>query len=163
MWAALDGEDAVKASEAVWGLAAAPKPALPYLRERVKPAQTVDEQSVGKLLTLLDDDSFDVREKATNDLAALGRRAEPLLQAALKKGDLSAEARQRVQKVLAELTQTPTPAGELRARRAVEALEHMDAPEARELLQALAKGAADSPVTLDATAALARLEVRHAP
>ncbi len=162
MWDALQGDDAAKAFEAVWGLAAAPKLALPYLRERVKPAVTVDEQSVGKLLTLLDDDDFDVREKATRDLAALGKPAEPFLQAALKKGDLSAEVKQRVQRVLVERGQG-TSAGETRARRAVEALEHMDAPEARELLQALARGGADNPVTRDARAALARLDARHAP
>ena len=129
MWAALHGEDAVQASEAVWGLAAAPKLALPYLRERMKPAVTVDEQSVGKLLARLDDDDFDVREKATHDLAAMGQAAEPFLQAALKKGDLSAEAQERLTRVLVELAKSPTPPGEIRSRRAVEALEHMDGPE----------------------------------
>ncbi len=39
----------------------------------------------------------------------------------------------------------------------------MDAPEARELLRALAKGGAEHPVTQDARAALARLEARGAP
>ncbi len=163
MWAALESEDAVKASEAVWGLAAAPKTALPYLRERLKLASAVDDQSVGKQLTLLDDDDFDVREKAMHDLTAMGQRAVPFLRAALKKGDLSPEARGRVQRVLMELARSPTPTGEIRARRAVEALEHMDAPEARELLQALAKGASENPVTQDAMGALARLDAQRAP
>jgi HEAT repeat protein len=124
---------------------------------------TVDEQSVAKLLALLDDDNFDVREKATHDLAGLGKAAEPFLQAALKKTDLSAEVKERIQRVLTALAQGSAPTGEIRARRAIEALEHMDAPEVRELLQALAKGAADNPLTRDAKAALTRLDAHHAP
>jgi hypothetical protein len=41
--------------------------------------------------------------------------------------------------------------------RALEALEHMDAPEARELLQRLANGAPEAWLTKEATAALRRL------
>jgi hypothetical protein len=44
-----------------------------------------------------------------------------------------------------------------RVRRAVEAAERMDGPEAREFLEGLAKGAEENPVTQDAKAALERL------
>lgn len=162
LWAALEGDDAAKAGEAVWRLAAAPKSSLPYLRGRLKPAAGADARGLAKLLADLDDDDFDVREKATQDLTALGRAAEPALRAALAKGP-SLEAKTRIERVLAALARATFSAEQIRTLRAVEVIEHAAAPEARELLEALAKGASDSPLTRDAKAALARLAARGAP
>ena len=79
MWNVLAGEDAAKASEAVWGMAAAPTMVLPDPRHAKSPA-TVDEQSVAKLLLLLDDDNFDVAaKKRCYDLIELGKAVGPFL------------------------------------------------------------------------------------
>ncbi len=161
LWAALKREDATKAGEAAWQLAASPKQTLPYLRERLKPAAGTDARGLAKLLADLDDDEFDVRERATQELAALGRAAEPFVQEALRKGP-SPEAKTRIEKVLAPLSRAPAPE-QIRTLRAVEVLEHMGTAGSRELLDALTKGAVDSPLTRDAKAALARLTARPAP
>jgi hypothetical protein len=160
LWYALQDEDAPKASEAVWGLAAAAKPALQYLRGRLKPALSPADLGISKLIAQLDDDDFDVREKATKDLMAMGQAAEPLLRQSLQNKP-SAEAKGRIERILARLSRSTVPPAELRALRAVEALEHMDAPEVREILQELAKGAEASSLTRDAKAALGRWNARH--
>jgi hypothetical protein len=54
-------------------------------------------------------------------------------------------------------------ADELRDVRAVEALEHAGMPEARRLLETLARGAAEARLTQEARASLRRLERRPAP
>jgi hypothetical protein len=52
--------------------------------------------------------------------------------------------------------------GQSRPLRAVEALEHMGAPEARQVLEALVKGAPGARLTQAARAALGRLDRRPA-
>jgi hypothetical protein len=84
-----------------------------------------------------------------------------MLQAALRKAP-SVEVQRRLARLLSGLAQNVVSPELARARRAVEAAERMDGPEARQFLEGLAEGAEDDPVTLDAKAALARL-ARRAP
>jgi hypothetical protein len=86
----------------------------------------------------------------------LGERVEPALRQALKEKP-SAEVRRRVGALLAALKGVPPP-NTLRALRAVWVLERVGTPEARQLLGALAKGAPGARQTVEAQAALARLD-----
>jgi hypothetical protein len=87
----------------------------------------------------------------------LADRAIPNLQAELATTK-SAEVRQAIQRVLDQLDE-PTPKV-LRTIRAVEVLEHIATPAARDLLAELAKGAPGARLTVEAKASLERLKAR---
>jgi hypothetical protein len=97
-----------------------------------------------------------VRDKATRELESLGEVAGPVLQGALR-GQPSLEVRRRVERLL-ELLHEQLPTEErLRALRALQVLEHIGTPEARQVLESLAKGAPAARLTREAVASLKRL------
>jgi RNA polymerase sigma factor (sigma-70 family) len=156
------GGDAGRAYRAVGALAAAPEQAVPFLAERVRPAAAPNAKRVARLLADLDDERFGVREQASRELEALRGLAGPALREALA-GRPSAEARRRLEELLAKLdTAAPTPE-EVRAVRVVEVLEHAGTGAARRLLTDLAGGAAGARLTREATAARLRLAGRPTP
>jgi RNA polymerase sigma factor (sigma-70 family) len=158
-WVALRGEDGGKAHQAVWALAAAPKQALPLLKGQLKPAPAVDEKRLARLIAQLDDDDFEVREKATAELIKIGAAAEPALRKVLE-GKVTVEVRQRAQMVLDSLAKVESNPDEIATLRALEVLEQLGTPEARAWLQELAKGASGARLTQEAKAVLRRLEKR---
>jgi hypothetical protein len=105
----------------------------------------------------LDSAEFPVRTKATAQLVQLGELAEPALLDAQRKHP-SLEQRQRIEEILRKVVdQRSKPSGDrLRMFRAVEILEQIGTPEARQLLEALSRGASGALVTREAQAALAR-------
>jgi len=153
---ALAGEDAGRAFDAVAALAGAPQKAVPLLRERVKPAAAVAAKHVEKLIADLDSDDFATRDRASAALKKVGPPAAAALKKALA-GKPSAEVRRTGEELL-RLAGDAGPSGDdLQALRAVEALERMATPEARDLLKELARGAPGARVTVAASAALERL------
>jgi RNA polymerase sigma factor (sigma-70 family) len=158
LWADLAGADAAKAWRAVWHLAEAPDDALPFLRGRVRSHPTAAAGLTRGLLADLDGDSFERREAAVKRLKELGLQAEPALRAALR-AKPSPEQRRRIEAVLAALPQAPQPpsAEELRQLRAVIVLERIGSPEARRLLEEVAKGPGPARLTRQALAALSCL------
>ncbi len=161
LWKDLANEDAAKAFEAIGRLSASAKQSIPLLKDKLRPIPAVtDGKQVVHLIADLDSDSFAARQKATEELRQLGERAEPALRDALK-GNLSVEARKRI-KVLLEGVRALTVSPEnLRNLRAVEVLEHLGTPEARQVLESLAKGAAGACLTREAKASLERLAKRR--
>ncbi len=155
LWDALAEADGIKAFRAVHSLAAARRAALPLLTERLRPAAAADSKLVARLLKDLDSDDFATRDRASKELLGVGEAAEPLLRKALE-GDLSPEARRRVDRLLTQLDPVSNPAV-LRGPRAVEALEWMGTVEAAELLKTLAGGDPESRLTREAKAALLRM------
>jgi WD40 repeat protein len=154
-WTDLAGDDAVRAHRAIWSLAASPR-FVPFLKEKLRPASPIDGRRLAPLIAALDDHVFAAREKATRELAALGDAAEAGLERALK-GQMSPEARDRAEKLL-RACRPPLPPGEpLRSLRAMAALEHAGTREARQLLEAFAKGEPEARLTREARAALERL------
>jgi RNA polymerase sigma factor (sigma-70 family) len=154
-WEALAADDAGAAFDALWDLVGAPG-TVGFLRQRMKP---VPEPETARLITALDAESFDEREAATEELASLGEVAEPAL-AALVGGRPLPEARSRAEGLLKRVREPGDrrPTGEsLRPVRAVEVLEAVGTPEARELLEALAKGAPGATLTREARESLGRL------
>jgi WD40 repeat protein len=160
LWSDLGSDDAAIAYRALCRLTAAPRPAIALLREQLKPATGVDEKRLDQLITDLDNNQFDIREKATAELEAAGDQASPLLKKTLE-GSPSVEVRKRVERLLERLNANQAPSGKtLRAWRAVELLEHLDTGDARLLLESLARGAAHAPLTKEAKASLDRLAKR---
>jgi hypothetical protein len=161
-WRALAAPDAAQARRALGRLVRAPGQAVPWLGEWLTAAPKADgprEKRIRELLNRLDDDQFDAREEATKELAKLGAAAAPALRRALE-GDLSAEARQRVGSVLDKLGKPSGDREYLRSLRAVEALELINTPDARKLLQKLAEGAPEAFLTQQAEASCRRLMKR---
>jgi len=164
-WEALNDADSRAAFKAMRRLKTAPAEAVALLAKHVKPveAKTAPADTITKLIAALDADSFDEREKAARDLAALGKAAEAPLKKALA-GKPSAEVRQAIENLLDKLKDNGGPPLELvRPLRAIEVLEDLGTPAARKLLETLTKGQAEAPLTLAAKDALGRLNRAAVP
>jgi WD40 repeat protein len=156
LWNHLGGEDVPRSYRAIGALSAAPGSSVPFLKEHLQRASSVDAKRMKQLVDDLDSNQFLVRERATRDLYELGDLAVPGLKQALK-GDLSAESRRRVEQVLERLQGPVTSLERLRLIRSVEVLENIGTPEAKQVLETLAKGAPEAWITQQAKAALVRL------
>jgi WD40 repeat protein len=157
LWAGLNDADARAAFRAMRRLQAAPEEAVALLAKNVQPAGGgADANAIAKLIAALDADSFDEREKASRELAALGKAAEAPLKKALADKP-SAEAKQRIGQLLEKLKDQGPALEVVRPLRAVEVLERLGTPEAKKVLEALAKGQAEAPLTVAAKEALGRL------
>jgi hypothetical protein len=161
LWPDLAGEDAARAYRAIWALVENPRPSTSFLKARLRPVAPTDAKHVARLLADLGSKRFAVRRRATQELAKLQELAEPALRKVLE-GQPSLEVRQRVERLLAKLTSlrwNPT-SERLRRLRALEVLEHIGTPGAKEVLKSLAGGAGGSPLTQEAKASLERLARR---
>jgi RNA polymerase sigma factor (sigma-70 family) len=137
LWAELAGADAARAYSALWALAGSPSRSVPFLRARLERVRPVGARRFARLLRNLDDDSFAVRERASAELEELGDDARPCTVRALV-GDLSAEVRSRLERLLARLQQHRGPSASVQVMRALEVLAHAATPEAFRLLRDLA-------------------------
>jgi RNA polymerase sigma factor (sigma-70 family) len=156
LWDDLAGDDAAKAYRAVVGLGCTPEQAVELLKRRLKPAVGPDPKQVGRWVAELDDESFTVRQKAAQELEALGDAAVPVLKEVLQ-GTPTAEVRRRGEQILSRLEPARVLSGSaLREVRAVEVLEAVGTDDARALLRALAGGARGTRLTEEARTALAR-------
>jgi WD40 repeat protein len=156
LWTDLADNDSTRAFEALRKLSASPDQAVTLIQERVRPAPPADRQRLAHLLTDLQSDHLEVRRQAEAELQGLGERAEPVLRRALA-DDPAPDLRQRLQRLLDRLSGNAPPAGLLRELRAVELLELIGSPQARQVLQDLAAGAPDACLTRQAHGALQRL------
>jgi RNA polymerase sigma factor (sigma-70 family) len=158
LWDDLADADAAKAWKAVWSLAEAPKEAVPLLRGRIEPYPTAAAEETRRLLADLDHESFARREAATKRLAEMGLKAEPALRAALR-AKPALEPRRRIERLLAALAKVPQPLSQedLRHLRGLIVLEQIGSPEARRVLEAVAKGPESARLTRQARAALAAM------
>jgi RNA polymerase sigma factor (sigma-70 family) len=153
----LTGDSAEQTREAVWALAADPDgPRL--LRERFKRAEGPKPESVREWIADLDHPTFAKREAASAALARAGVFVEPAVRRALQ-ANPTAEARERLTKVLTGISHRPTP-DDVAHSRAVQALELAGTPAARKVLEEWAAGAEGAWLTVDAGAALERLRKR---
>jgi RNA polymerase sigma factor (sigma-70 family) len=161
LWGELAGNDVSKRYEAVAMLVAGGKHAVPFLKEHLKPAEALEvPKEVAQLIKDLDNETFEVRQKASDELAKAGKTVEKHLRAALEDKP-SLEMRKRLEQLLEKLEpgkRPPLTPEELRGTLAVWVLEEVGTDEARQVLSKLAKGAPDAPVTQEAKKALARLE-----
>jgi RNA polymerase sigma factor (sigma-70 family) len=154
-WDALAGKDAGMAYEAIGRLAAADG-AIPFLRQRLAPAATVEEKRLTKLFADLDSDDFAVRKRASAELQTLDLLALPALQKCLADKPPPG-VRKQAQRLIAATEGPLEPGDMLRGLRAVETLELASTPQARDLLLQLSKGAPGARLTREAEASLKRL------
>ncbi len=97
-----------------------------------------------------------VRQEAAANLLKIGEQAVPALRKVLASSP-ALETRKRVEDLVEKLTGGTLTAEQLRLIRAVEALERIGTPEARQVLRTLAQGAPAALPTREAEAALKRL------
>jgi hypothetical protein len=153
LWDDLKGDDRLKAYDARCRLRRSPEQTLALLQKQLRPAKAVDPRHVARLIADLDADEFETREKATKELGELGSATAKALRQALKSSP-SAEVRRRAEGLLARLV---TSREAQRTKWALWLLERQGTPEARRLLEALAKGDPESSQTKEAKACLDRL------
>ncbi|MFN4259041.1 MAG: hypothetical protein ACK4RK_07060 [Gemmataceae bacterium] len=162
LWTELAAHPCV-AHQAKIQLLRAPDQAIVLLQKKLTPVAGPEFRALAQLLADLDSEHFETRQAAYEKLEQLGVMAERALRQALPNTE-SLEARRALRRLLETLEQRQQrlPADELRFSRAIQVLELSATPSARQVLQALSQGAALAPVTLDAQAALRRLDRRAA-
>jgi WD40 repeat protein len=156
LWTDLAGDDATKAAGAIQKLATAPTQTVALLKEHLKPAPPVNTQQIDQWIADLDSEKFTARKTATEELEKVGAPALPALKKVLG-GEPSLETRKRAEALVERLTGGNLTTDQLRLVRAVEALEMLGTPEAKQLLETLAKGADGALPTIEANKALSRL------
>jgi WD40 repeat protein len=161
LWDSLGDLDATRANTALCALLGSPQQAIPLLADRLRPVRAASPERLSRLVAELDNDEFDVRERATVELAGLEEMAVPELQDALRNRP-APEARRRLGRLIERLSadqDAPSPEA-LRALRAIEALERVGDLDARRLLSRLAAGDSEARRTREAKGALERLAKR---
>ena len=155
LWTDLAGK-ADKADRALWTLAGTllPGSSLKPLRERLLPKAPADALQVAKLIADLGSDEYPTRPKAMQALRDLGESAESALRKGLE-GNPPLEVRQRLDQILEKRDRDPEL---IRRLRAIETLEHIGTPQARQMLQVLENASPNPRVAQAAAAALLRLD-----
>lgn len=157
-WTHLAHDDAALAGQALWTMVACPEQSVARFGKHLQPVPAVDPKRIDPLLDKLDANEFAVRDKAMRELEEMGDQAESALRKALENGP-SLEVKRRIDALLAKLGGFE---GErLRTWRALEALENIATPEARTVLETMARGAPGAWLTQEAQAILDRLQRRR--
>jgi len=156
LWTGLGSEDGILAYRAMWMMVAASHSSVSFLAERLRPEDPVDGARLKRLIDDLDSNQYKIRTRASQELEELGELAETALGQALA-GNLSLEARRRVEDLLHKVQTRIFPPKQLLNLRALEVLEHIGTPQATQVLQRIAKGAPKARLTQEAKASLERL------
>jgi hypothetical protein len=164
LWSDLAERDVPTAHQAIGRMLAASEEAVAFLDRRLRPAAGLDPKESERLrraLAGLDNDVFDERERAERDLKMAGNQATGLLRQTLA-GIPSAEVKRRAERLLVTLDKRwPASSPESRQTwRAIKVLEHIGTPDAKQVLEKLAKGSPDDRLTEEAKASLGRLAKR---
>jgi RNA polymerase sigma factor (sigma-70 family) len=156
LWQALASSDGAEAGRAIWSLAADPKGTVPFIVERVRDLSTPDAQRISQFIADLDSESFRSREAAEMKLEGLGNLAAPALREALAPG-VPLEVRRRIDRLL-EKRESPIQSPEaLQALRAIEVLERVGTPAARQALDNFASQTSEAYFQQEARMATQRL------
>jgi RNA polymerase sigma factor (sigma-70 family) len=156
-WNDLAKREATESFNSEGRFLAAPEGTVTLFAEKIKPVEALDPMRIQRLLTDLGSDEFAVREAASKALAGLDEQVTPYLEATLKSTE-SAEVRVRVTRILEQKRTAAFPSEQIRQIRAVMVLERIGDGEAKCLLKRWAGGPVGARLTMEAAAALKRLE-----
>jgi len=159
LWKSLASSDAAEAGRAIWWLSSDPQPAVGFLAARLRDLPEINPQQIAKLVADLDNQSFETREAAEKNLASLGPLAAPFLRDALRRPP-SLEARRRFEQLLEKREAAIQSAEVLLMLRAIEILEHVGTPAARQVLDHFAGQTAQPYFKQEAIAASERVAKR---
>lgn len=157
LWLDLADADAAKAYRAIGNLARVPALSVPFLQARMRPVPAVDARRLAQAVADLANDRFAARQSAVHELEKLGELAAPALEKVLAdRPPLDLE--QRIEPLLNKVYRPVSEPSTLQALRGIEVLELIGTPQARQVLDALARGATEARVTREALASLQRVE-----
>jgi hypothetical protein len=159
LWADLANEDPARAHPAIWRLIGEPKQAVALLKERLRPVPDATAERISAWIDDLDNDKFEERQEVAAELEAQAELAEPALRKALDSSP-SLEAKRRLEALTAKLENRALAHDWMRTYRALEVLEYVGSPEAKQVLENLATGNSKSRITEEANLALSRLAIR---
>jgi RNA polymerase sigma factor (sigma-70 family) len=154
-WTTLTGNDARRARVAMNDMMLSPAQAVAFLSDQLKPVRDSRAERIKGLIAALDAKEFEKREDAHRALVKLNGLAEPDIRRTLEQSP-SAEARRRLNQILLSSPDQIAP-GDLQVLRAVQVLEQIGTPEARQLLRTLAEGVPAAVLTRRAREALDRI------
>jgi hypothetical protein len=158
LWDDLGSEDASRADQAIRELSTRNAAAVAFLQKKLRPVViSVDQKGIERLVTDLDSNEYLVREKAMRELEKLERVAAPSLRRALASKQASLEVRRRLERLLDKLESPVISPNRLQGLRALEVLELLGSPDARHLLESLARGTPSASFTREAQETLERL------
>lgn len=158
-WTELASEDTPRGHRILWRLAAAAADSVPFLGNQL---YLVDPKNIDQLFADLNNDKYEVRTKATQELAKYGMWMKGRLDEAMKTPP-SEEVRRRVEQLLNKLNTPgalPLQQERLRVHRVMLIMEQTATPAAQDVLQKLARGAPEPHLQLAAQQALERLRGR---
>jgi WD40 repeat protein len=136
---------------------AAPADTVKLFAGKIKPVAALDPKQIERLLADLGSDKFAVREAASTAIQGLDQRTRPYLERALKTAK-SLESRRRIERILEQQERVGFSPEQIRQIRAVMVLELIGNNASKNLLKSWASGPAGALLTLEASAALKRLE-----
>ncbi|HVR84342.1 MAG TPA: WD40 repeat domain-containing protein, partial [Planctomycetota bacterium] len=154
-WTELGQADARRARNSSQALVRAGRAAVAFLRSRLLPPEPQPRQDLKKMLEDLSSEDIGTRERASRDLR---ERATKEDLESLLAGHPSSEARERMNEILLQWSRPFATSGEgLRTSRAIQVLEGIASPEARDLLEELSHRLRLEREREDAAEALRRL------
>jgi WD40 repeat protein len=157
LWEQLGSDNAAVAYQALWTMVDHPAETVAWLKDKLRPAGN-DPSRIPALIRDLDGTSFRLRQKASEELRDLRPGADPELWQA-QNGNISSEARRRIEEILSAAMTIRSPSL-LRQARAIQVLEYIGSKDAIGLLRTLSAGAAGHRLTTEAAVALGRLTKR---
>jgi dipeptidyl aminopeptidase/acylaminoacyl peptidase len=162
MWNDFASDDEATVYSTVQAFTARPKQAVEFLGKQLKGPAPLDADRIDKLLRDLDNDDFETREKAQQELQNGGELVEKALKKIAMEKKLPIEAERRVAEVLQVYAGRSVYIEQRCQRGALEVLERLGTPEAKKVLQTFADGPADAFLTREAKASLDRFAKRAA-
>jgi len=160
LWMRLGNTDATDAFDAIAEFTRHPLMSVKYLQTKLEPTQNVAAERVKQLLTNLDNASYAVRDKASEDLTRIADQIIPALQKAQSES-MSSEKTRRLSEIFEKASEQRSSPENLRLVRAVEALERIGTADAASYLQVLAGGAPGAILTTAARDAVERLRAER--
>jgi hypothetical protein len=155
LWARLGEADAERACLAMGRLMRRPDDAGPYLKRRLLGRKSSDNARLKRWFVNLDDDDFDVRERASAELAKVLPSVGPLLRTRLADNP-SAEARMRIKALLSRSDSYSLAPETIQDLRALEVLESYGPAASEDVVRKLVEGNYNPSVVAAAKAARKR-------
>jgi hypothetical protein len=162
LWEDLTSSDAEVTYKAIWELIQAKDQAVELLGKHLSPSAAPDVAAIKRYIADLDNDKFQTREHAFNELRKLGAIPFEQLRAKLK-ANPSLETRRRIEALLTQIDSSPPAADLLRQLRSIQVMEAIHSEKALKLLREIATGSPASKQTDEAKAVLKRFSVQEHP
>jgi hypothetical protein len=157
LWAELTSENELRLARVIKALLGAPKPTLSLFTAKLPPIDNARQTRIEEMVLQLGEADATRREEAMKELQQAAYDFAPLLESRVENAG-PGEIRNRLRFILKQMNEKPTPARLVGELRALELLEQMKTPEARELIGKLAGGAAGARLTAEAKAIAERLK-----